>query len=41
VKFPLQPGEEIIVSVVSWSTTYYPLSQYGLVQNFLIWIYIL
>ncbi|MEM8732121.1 MAG: DegT/DnrJ/EryC1/StrS family aminotransferase [Pseudomonadota bacterium] len=26
----LAPGAEIIVPAVSWSTTYYPLSQYGL-----------
>ena len=30
----LNPGDEIIVPSVSWSTTYYPLSQYGLVQKF-------
>lgn len=33
-KLRLQPGDEIIVPAVSWSTTYYPLSQYGLVQKF-------
>ena len=27
---PLQPGDEVIVPAVSWSTTYAPLSQYGL-----------
>ena len=27
-------GDEIIVPAVSWSTTYYPLSQYGLIQKF-------
>ena len=26
----LQPGDEVIVPAVSWSTTYAPLSQYGL-----------
>jgi CDP-6-deoxy-D-xylo-4-hexulose-3-dehydrase len=30
----LQAGDEIIVPAVSWSTTYYPLAQYGLVQKF-------
>lgn len=30
----LERGDEIIVPAVSWSTTYYPLSQYGLVQKF-------
>jgi len=30
----LRPGDEIIVPAVSWSTTYYPLAQYGLVQKF-------
>lgn len=30
----LQRGDEIIVPAVSWSTTYYPLAQYGLVQKF-------
>ena len=30
----LSQGGEIIVPAVSWSTTYYPLSQYGLVQKF-------
>lgn len=30
----LQPGDEVIVPAVSWSTTYYPLAQYGLVQKF-------
>ena len=33
-KVRLRPGDEIIVPAVSWSTTYYPLSQYGLVQKF-------
>ena len=31
----LSQGDEIIVPAVSWSTTYYPLSQYGLVQKFI------
>ena len=26
----IQPGDEVIVPAVSWSTTYYPLYQYGL-----------
>ena len=30
----LKPGDEIIVPAVSWPTTYYPLSQYGLIQKF-------
>ncbi|MCX8224434.1 MAG: DegT/DnrJ/EryC1/StrS family aminotransferase [Sulfitobacter sp.] len=30
----LRAGDEIIVPAVSWSTTYYPLAQYGLVQKF-------
>lgn len=30
----LQPGDEIIVPAVSWSTTYYPLGQYGLKMVF-------
>ncbi|CAD7341477.1 DegT/DnrJ/EryC1/StrS family aminotransferase [Sphingomonadales bacterium 56] len=32
--FLLNPGDEVIVPSVSWSTTYYPLAQYGLVQKF-------
>ncbi len=31
----LQPGDEIIVPAVSWSTTFYPLSQYGLHLKFI------
>lgn len=31
---PLQRGDEVIVPAVSWSTTYYPLHQYGLKQKF-------
>lgn len=27
---PLKPGDEVLVPAVSWSTTYAPLSQYGL-----------
>ena len=27
---PLQPGDEVIVPMLSWSTTYYPVHQYGL-----------
>ncbi|PVA11206.1 pyridoxamine 5-phosphate oxidase [Pelagivirga sediminicola] len=30
----LMPGDEIIVPAVSWSTTYYPLQQYGLRMKF-------
>lgn len=30
----LRPGDEVIVPAVSWSTTYYPLTQYGLMQKF-------
>lgn len=30
----LAAGDEVIVPAVSWSTTYYPLAQYGLVQKF-------
>jgi len=26
---PLQRGDEVIVPAVSWSTTYFPLQQYG------------
>jgi len=33
-KFKLQRGDEIIVPVVSWSTTYFPLQQYGLKVKF-------
>lgn len=33
-KLRLNVGDEIIVPAVSWSTTYYPLAQYGLVQTF-------
>lgn len=31
---PLQRGDEVIVPAVSWSTTYYPLAQYGLKLRF-------
>ncbi|MCQ0091592.1 DegT/DnrJ/EryC1/StrS aminotransferase family protein [Roseovarius sp. M141] len=30
----LSPGDEVIVPAVSWSTTYYPLHQYGLKLKF-------
>ncbi len=33
-KHQLTEGAEVIVPAVSWSTTYYPLHQYGLVQKF-------
>lgn len=32
--FQIQPGDEVIVPAVSWSTTYYPLHQYGLSIKF-------
>ena len=32
---PLQKGDEVIVPSVSWSTTYYPLLQYGLKLKFI------
>ncbi|WP_343652616.1 DegT/DnrJ/EryC1/StrS family aminotransferase [Herbaspirillum sp.] len=31
---PFLPGDEVIVPAVSWSTTYYPLYQYGLKLRF-------
>lgn len=31
---PLKPGDEVIVPAVSWSTSYYPLQQYGLKLRF-------
>ena len=33
-RLKLSPGDEIIVPAVSWPTTYYPLSQYGLKLKF-------
>ncbi len=33
-KSPLQRGDEVIVPTLSWSTTYYPLQQYGLKLKF-------
>ncbi len=30
----LKPGDEVIVPAVSWSTTYFPLQQYGLKVKF-------
>lgn len=33
-EFSLKPGDEVIVPAVSWSTTYYPLHQYGLKLRF-------
>ncbi len=33
-RFKLKRGDEIIVPVVSWSTTYFPLQQYGLKVKF-------
>ncbi|WP_371228469.1 DegT/DnrJ/EryC1/StrS family aminotransferase [Roseovarius sp. 2305UL8-3] len=33
-KYNLSEGAEVIVPAVSWSTTYYPLHQYGLIQKF-------
>ncbi len=32
--YDLQPGDEVIVPAVSWSTTYFPLTQLGLVPVF-------
>ncbi|QWD09480.1 DegT/DnrJ/EryC1/StrS family aminotransferase [Polynucleobacter paneuropaeus] len=34
VRLKLSPGDEVIVPAVSWSTTYYPLYQYGLMIKF-------
>ena len=34
IKRRLKRGDEIIVPVVSWSTTYFPLQQYGLKLKF-------
>ncbi len=31
---PLKPGDEVIVPAISWSTTFYPLQQYGLRLRF-------
>lgn len=31
---PLKPGDEVIVPAVSWSTTCFPLHQYGLKLRF-------
>lgn len=31
---PLKAGDEVIVPAVSWSTTFFPLAQYGLTQVF-------
>src|SRR5580700_2291725 len=33
-KRPLKPGDEVIVPAISWSTTYFPLMQYGLKLRF-------
>tara|TARA_B100001175_G_C19504320_1_gene639963 strand:- start:1165 stop:2325 length:1161 start_codon:yes stop_codon:yes gene_type:complete len=33
-KKPLKKGDEVIVPTLSWSTTYYPLQQYGLKLKF-------
>ena len=33
-KNPLKKGDEVIVPTLSWSTTYYPLQQYGLKLRF-------
>jgi len=32
---PLKAGDEVLVPAISWSTTYYPLHQYGLTQRFI------
>jgi CDP-6-deoxy-D-xylo-4-hexulose-3-dehydrase len=34
IDLALKPGDEVIVPAVSWSTTYYPLHQYGLKIKF-------
>ena len=33
-KNPLKKGDEVIVPTLSWSTTYYPLQQYGFKLRF-------
>lgn len=33
-RIDLNPGDEVIVPAVSWATTYYPLTQYGLTLRF-------
>lgn len=33
-KYDLLPGDEVIVPAVSWSTTYFPIHQYGLKLSF-------
>ena len=33
-KIKLSPGDEVIVPAVSWSTSYYPIHQYGLKMKF-------
>lgn len=33
-KYKLKPGDEVLVPAVSWSTTYYPVTQYGLKLRF-------
>lgn len=32
---PLMPGDEVLVPAISWATTYYPLTQYGLKLRFI------
>lgn len=32
--YDLQPGDEVIVPAISWSTTYYPITQLGLIPVF-------
>ena len=34
-KNPLKPGDEVIVPALSWSTSYFPLLQYGLKVKFI------
>ncbi len=34
-KNPLKPGDEVLVPSISWSTTYFPLQQYGLKLKFI------
>lgn len=33
-RIDLQAGDEVLVTAVSWATTYYPLQQYGLILKF-------
>ena len=33
-KYNINPGDEVIVPAISWSTTYFPLTQLGLIPVF-------